>query len=385
MLVLIKVNNNNIKNAAGVIKYSCGVMFALFCFCFIYFIQGEILAEAQFVYSGGVTKYHSIMSPLIISGVLLIIQWLFYNILRLPQRFYAVSFFPSAMILAMLTSIDKECIEHFSFGAWAWAFPFAIILYFVVVVLLRKFFQDKYQDKQTYDIIITPNCIVLLVLFIWIGSVANNNDLYLYELKTERLVAEGDYEGAVDVGERSLVSSPELTQLRMYSLAKQGQLAERIFDFPQYYGAQGLLAPYDTLQSRFKKSRIYRDLGAIPHHTVKTTKRYLQLVVNDDSLRTQMSVDYYLCYHLLNKDLKSFVNLLYKNYNPEKEHLPRAYQEALVLVADQKGDSLTCISPEIMEMYNGYKSAKVQFLTENSRKNRTRQWYGNSYWWYYEN
>ncbi len=360
-------------------------MFALFCFCFIYFIQGEILAEAQFVYSGGVTTYHDIMSPLIVTGVLLCIQWLCYTILRLPQRFYAVSFFPSATMLAMLSDIDRECIEHFSFGAWLWAFPLAIIFYFIVVLLLREFYQDKLQDKQTYDVIITPNCIVLLAMFLWVGSVANNNDLFLYELKTERLVAEGDYDGAVDVGERSLVSSPKLTQLRMYSLAKQGQLAERIFDFPQYYGTKGLLAPYDTLHRRMKTYRMYRDLGAIPNNTIKTTKRYLQLVVADDSLRTQMAVDYYLCYHLLNKDLKSFEDLLFVNYNPEKEQLPRAYQEALILKAEQDGDSLSFISPDVRERYNAYKLTKVQYLTDNSRKNRTRQLYGNSYWWYYEN
>ncbi|MBO4663894.1 MAG: hypothetical protein J5663_05730 [Bacteroidaceae bacterium] len=380
------VNNNNIKDTAGIVKCSCGVLFMLFCFCYIYFIQSEILAKAQFVYSDGLTSYHSIMTPLIVAGVLQIIQYVCFSLLRLPQKFYALSYFPSCIVLAMLSNFTEQRVEHFYFGAWAWVTPLLLILYISVVMLIREFFKDKVQDKQTFDIIITPNSIILMALFIFVGSISENNDIYLYELKTERLVAEGDYEGALNVGERSLVSSPKLTQLRMYALVKQDMLAERIFDFPQYYGTEGLLPAYDTTRTnRVLASDIYANMGVVPGCGIKSVEQFLNIVMKGEKKRSNTVIDYYLCFQLLKKDLLTFERVFYDNYNPERMDVPRAYQEALLLKAEQDGDSLSYISQETRERYNAYKLEKAQYLSDNARRNKTRQNFGNTYWWYYEN
>lgn len=358
----------------------------LFCFCYIFFIQGEVLAKAQFVYSGGVTSYHSVMSPLIVTFVLQIIQLVVFGLLRLPQKFYTLSYFPSFVILLALSNFDEEQIEHFSVGAWAWIIPVLFILYIFLALGLREVFKDKFQDKQTFEIIIVPNCIILMALFLGFGSFSTNNDVYLYELKTERLISEKDYEGATDVGERSVESSLRLTNLRMYALAKQNLLPERLFDFPQYYGTKGLIPVYDTIRTaRVVTSRIYADIGAIPGKGVKTTEQYLRLVMAKDSIPNQVAVDYYLCFQLLKKDLKEFERVLFENYNPEHMSLPRSYQEALLVKAEQDGDSLSYIPKETVDRYNEYKLYKAQFLSPTARANKTRQSFGNTFWWYYDN
>lgn len=384
--MFFSVDNNNIKDTAGVVKCSCGVVFILFCFCYIYFIQGEVLAKAQFVYSGGITSYHSLMSPLIVAGVLQIIQLVFFGLLRLPQKFYALSYFPSMLLLTALSNFDEEQLSHFSLGSWSWVFPLSLLAYFLVVSFLRSMFKDRFQDKNTYEIIIVPNCIILMIFFLGFGSLSLNNDVYLYELKTERLISEKQYEDATNVGERSVQSSVRLTQLRMYALAKQNLLPERIFDFPQYYGVDGLIPPYDTIHTaRVVTSRIYADVGAIPGKGVKTVGQYLNLVMANDSMRNQLTIDYSLCYKLLKKDLKGFEKILFENYNPETKPLPRAYQEALLLKAEQDGDSLSYIPQETLERYKEYKLYKAQFLSPTAKANKTRQSFGNTYWWYYDN
>ena len=80
-----------------------------------------------------------------------------------------------------------------------------------------------------------------ILLILVLGFVPQSSDVYHYEVKVERLILDGDYEEASRVGERSLASSARLTQLRMYALSQQGLLAERIFEYPQYDGARGLL------------------------------------------------------------------------------------------------------------------------------------------------
>ena len=325
------------------------------------------------------------MSPLVIAVVLQIIQYVNFSLLRLPQRFYSFSYCPSCLILAMLSDFNDAKIEHFHFGVWAWCMPLLLILYVLTTLLIRKIFKDKIQDKQTFDILITPNCIILLILFLGVGSIGNNKDIFFYELKTERLIYEKKYDDAVNVGERALVSTPKLTQLRMYALAKLDELPERIFDFPQYYGADGLLPSYDTIRvNRVLSSDIYIFIGTIPGKGVKNIEQYLNLMMNGNKQRSKTAVDYYLCFQLLNKNLTNFEQVFYNNYNPNKI-IPRAYQEALLLKAELDGDSLSFISQETIERYNAYKLEKAQFLSDNARKNKTRQHFGNTYWWYYEN
>lgn len=384
--MIYTVNNDNIKKTAGVIRLVCGVLFVLFCFFFIYCIQGEILAKAQFVYSEGLTTYHDIMTPIIVSLVLQIIQGVVYGMARLPQKFYALSYFPSFLILAMLADFNEDRIAHFYMGTWAWVTPLLLLLYFIVAHVIRNMFQDKVQDRQTFDYIITPNCIILMIMTLGTGLVSNNNDVFLYELKTERLVAEGKYEDAVNVGERSLKSSKKLTQLRMYALAKQDLLAERIFDFPQYYGTEGLLPTYDTTRNkRVLPSEVYSYMGVIPGRGIKSVEQFLNIIMNGEKKRSNAAIDYYLCFQLLKKDLKAFETVFYDNYNPESMDIPRAYQEALLLKAEQDGDSLSYIPQETKERYNAYKLEKAQYLSERAKRNKTRQSFGNTYWWYYEN
>ena len=67
--------NSNRQKTAGPIRYSCGILFILFSFCYLFCLQGEILAEAQFVYSKGVTSYNILIGAIVISVVLQIIQW----------------------------------------------------------------------------------------------------------------------------------------------------------------------------------------------------------------------------------------------------------------------------------------------------------------------
>ena len=358
----------------------------LFCFLYIYFLHGEILNEAQFVYSKGITVYHPVISALIISGVLQIIQWLITRFIHLPSRWYALSYFPSILLFTMLADIDGTTIAHFTFGSWVWSAPLLVIIYALIVY----YFMSNKNTYNDYELTITeslyPNHIILLVMILVAGSVPRSKDVYLFELKTERLVHERKYDEAVQVGERSLKANKRLTQLRMFALAKQDELGERIFDFPQYYGTKGLLDINDRDSVyRISVDDICRGIGAMPGASIKTTKRYLDLMTTSDSLRTPMAIDYSLCYLLLDKKLDEFCSEVFVYYNPDRSRLPKAYQEALIYKADIDGDSLTFIDKEIADNFRLYKQIKAENLDSTKRSNRSRRAYGNTFWWYYEN
>ena len=388
------------QKTAGLIRYSCALLFILFSFCNLFFLQGEILAEAQFVYSKGITSYNILVGAIVITVVLQIVQWIVALVSRLPSRWHALSYMPSMLLLAMVTDVNKEAIIHFSFGAWLWLAPCILCAYILGVIVVKKLFSNE-ASLRSRDIKsqIYPNFIILFFLMLGVGAIPQSSDVYHYELKAERLILEKDYEGAAKVGERSLRTSARLTRLRMYALSKQGLLAERLFDYPQHDGSRGLLDIADTMSiERFTSQDICFHLGAYCGRSVSTTERYYKLVLGD-SIWNQHTADYYLCSLLLDKNLKEFKRQLPRYYNLSDsvvgayDSLPRAYREALLQIGAKKyalqgkivigADTLATLSDfEMVARFRDYNELKSTLKDERERINRTHREFGNTYWWY---
>lgn len=373
----------------------------LFSFCYLFFLEGEILAEAQFVFSKGVTSYDIMTGAILITLVLQLVQWIVSMLSRLPSRWHAFSYLPSMLLLGCLSNLDRGGIIHFSLGNWVWIIPLVVLCYLLLVVVIRRL--DNSREVYLLDIKsqIYPNFIILFLLILSLGFIPQATDVYHYELKAERLILEKDYEGAAAVGKRSLTSSARLTQLRMYALSQQGLLADRLFDYPQYDGSLGLLDVTDTLSVyRFSPQRICIHLGAYCDKSIHSTDRFYQLVLAD-SLWNEHTVDYYLCSLLLDKKLKEFRKELPRYYalgdndSGVYDRLPKAYKEALLLIGEHQhalegkivlhGDTLAVLTDyELLVRFREYNHLKKEIGDERERVNRTHREFGNTYWWYYD-
>lgn len=406
----LQVNNNShyIQKTAGLIRYSCGILYMAFTFSYLFFLQGEVLAEAQHVYSKGLTTYHLFAGALISTIVLQLVQWVVAMLSQLPARWHALSYVPSTLLLIIFTDATSDVLLHFTFGAWIWAAPIVLLLYIGSVVLIRMLYHEDETHVYGVKSLMYPNYIILFVLILLAGSMSHTSDVYHYELKTERLILEGDYEEASRVGERSLASSKRLTQLRMYALSLQGQLPERVFDYPQYYGTKGLLDVHDTTPYyRVPASDICLHLGAICGSSVRDENRYFHLLYAD-SLANEHTSDYYLCMLLLKNDLKSFCKALPRFYRfidevgvndslpvVQPDSLPRAYREALLVYGDQRfahegkvvvGKDTIAIftNSAFIAAYNDYCYIKASIADELEKINRAHRAYGHTYWWYHD-
>jgi len=369
------------QKTAGFIRYSCALLFMLFSFCYLFFLQGEILAEAQFVYSKGVTSYDILIGAIIITVILQIVQWIVSMLSRLPSRAHALSYLPSMLLLAMLTDVNEEAIEHFSFGAWVWVTPCILVAYILLVIFVKKVDHDNSVDSRGIKSQIYPNFVILFLLILCVGAIPQTTDVYHYELKTERLILAKDYEGAAAVGKKSLRATARLTQLRMYALSKQDLLAENLFDYPQYYGSKGLLDIADTSSlERFTTQDICFHLGAFCGKSIQTADRYYRLMLGD-SICNQHTADYYLCSLLLDKKLPEFLRQLPRYYDLSDsiayDSLPRTYREALLQMG-KKTDFDT------EARFRDYNELKASLKNETERINRTHREFGNTYWWYYD-
>lgn len=389
------------QKTAGIIRFSCALLFMFFSFCYLFFLQGEILAEAQFVYSKGVTSYDILIGAIIITVILQIIQWIVSMMSRLPSRWHALSYLPSMLLLAILTDVNQEAIAHFSFGAWVWVAPCILVAYILMVFFARR--MDNVDSDYTRGIKsqIYPNFIILFILMLGVGAIPQSTDVYHYELKTERLILAKDYERAAAVGKQSLRATARLTQLRMYALSKQDLLAENLFDYPQYYGSKGLLDVADTSSlERFTTQDICFHLGAFCGKSIKTADRYYRLMLGD-SISNYHTVDYYLCSLLLDKKLPEFLHQLPRYYNLSDslvgayDSLPRAYREALLQIGKKQyalqgkivvdADTLATLSDfDMVACFRDYNELKASFKDETERINTTHREFGNTYWWYHD-
>jgi len=387
-------NNPIPSNTSNIIRLFTIVLFALFSFLYLFCIQCDVLAEAQYVFSGGVTSYSRFWGALIITVVLIGLQYVVARFTKLTGRWYALTFFPSFLLLAFLTSLNRIVIADFSLHQWAWALPLLIVAFVVILYVHRKRPGESISEGDYHlSRYLWPNFLTLFLMMVLCGANASADDVYMYELKTERLLLEKDYEAASRVGEKSLATSPRLNELRMYALAQQGLLGERLFDYPQPYGDQSLLLMDDTLTHlhRFTSKDIQQSLGAWANPSVTTFQQYIDLLKHNPSTRhNPMLADYVLCGHLLRKDLRGFTRDI-KNYydlsSPDKVmKLPKAYREALLLQAKAIGrDSLSAFTDTLMlTAYHDYSDIKNSEEKEIVRNNRLRRNYGNTLWWYVE-
>ena len=394
-------NNPNRQKTAGIIRFSCGILSFLFSFCYLYFLQGEILAEAQYVYSGGITTYNLLAGAIIIPIVLQVLQWIVSKLSKLPPCWHALSYLPSMLALAIITDVNRASIIAFSFGDWVWIAPAVILAYIIVAVIVKRAntgygFKPHDVWSQAY-----PNYIILFVLILSVGCIPKSSDIYHFELKAERLVLDKDYEGAAEVGYKSLQTSARLTQLRMYALSKQGQLADRLFEYPQHYGSRGLLDINDSQPDyRFSSQDICLYLGALCGTSIKSTDRYYQLMLAD-SIWNQQTADYYLCSLLLDKRLDDFQQQLPNYYNladsvPNAyDNLPLAFREAFLVIGQPEAamqgsiviadDTLATLSDTILvRRFREYNEMKTRLSDPLERINRTHRQFGKTFWWYYD-
>jgi len=385
-------NNPLPQSIQDIIRLTTVALFALFSFIYLFFLQCDVLAEAQYVFSGGLTSYSRFWGAVIITVILLVVQFLVAKASKLVGRWYALTFFPSFLLMAVVTSLNRLAIEDFSLGQWVWAFPLLVGLFIGMLIVKRKIPGESVDDGDYHlSRYLWPNYLILFLMMVVCGSNASADDVFMYELKTERLLLDSDYEGASRVGEKSLQTSPRLNELRMFALAKQGLLGEKLFDYPQPYGEESLMMMDDTLTRlhRFTSKDIQQELGAWANASVTSFGHYLALLRNNASTRhNPLLADYFLCGQLLEKNLRSFT-LSVKQYYELSEpgrvaNLPRAYREAMLLQAKAIGrDSLDAFCDTTMlASYRDYSAIHDADEPELVRKNRLRRAYGNTLWFY---
>lgn len=365
-----------------VVMALCAILFAVFSFLFVAKSQSVLLELLYEKVATGKLQYNAYVVGGVISAFLTIFALWLNRFTGFKREWTAFSFMPSALILAFITDIDRSLyIGGYDYLKWIIVLAVGIFAYAAFSFVLRRMLFAKIKNiAMSANRIIWRNLILFVILFSLVGFLSNNEENFKREALVASYYKKGDTENALKVGYRSNVASHSLTVQRAYILSEGGMLGEKLFEYPQYYGAEGLI-PAKEQVSPLVPDSVFALIGASPLPGEKAMDVFKRALKNDNV--TSAAKEYYLSALLLDRKIVEFVDNI-KILYPETDatDLPKHYQEALMLYSSINGDSVN-INSAIQEQYNAFKALEAEHEDIFVRANYLRRHFGRTYWWYY--
>jgi hypothetical protein len=378
--------NHPLKYGSTVtIRVMCAIVFVLFSFSWLYFFQADQMAMAQHELSSGMTRYSPLLGTLIITAVLMLLQWLVFSIFRLTKRFHALTYVPSMTLLALITEVSRQIVSADGVSPWIWVLPVLVLLLWAAVSYVARVAQEVETDLS-YAILSRPMWINSLLMALQIMCVAwtsNTNAVSHYRMQTETLLADGAYQKALEVGKYSDESDANLLMLRMYALARENALGERLFEYPITASVEQILPTSGRTRMYFcPEDSLYRFLGGRPAEAM-TPMHFLDLLERRDSVVSRQVADYKLCALLIDRQIDRFAREVGKYYALD-ERLPKHYREALVLYTHSRSNPIVTYHHAVTdEDWRNLQELESRYPNPTERKGRVEDQYHGTYWYYY--
>ena len=378
--------NHPLKNGSTVtIRVMCAIVFVLFSFCWLFFFQSDQLAMTQHVLSGGLTHYNALWGTLIIIAVLMLLQLIIYRIIRLNKRSHALTYVPSMMLLALVSEISRQIESGEGVSGWIWVLPVIALLVWAGVAAVAKLVQEIESDRD-FSLFSRPmwiNALLMALQIICVAWIGNTNAVYHYRMQTETLLADGKYQKALEVGKRSLESDANLLMLRMYALARENALGERLFEYPISANVEQILPTSGRTRMYYcPEDSLWRFLGGRPAEAM-TPMHFLDLLERRDSIVPRQVIDYKLCGLLIDRQIDRFAREIGKYYKLD-ERLPKHYREALVLYTHSRSNPVVTYHHAVTdEDWRNLLELERRYPNPTERKGRVEDQYHGTYWYYY--
>lgn len=372
------------KNGTLTMRVVCAILFLVFTFLYLYEYQSDILAVTQHVLSDGATHYNRTIGAVLITLVLWLIQLGVYTFTGLSRRGHALTYFPSLLLLGILTDVDPDISQSNYLGNWLWGFPLLMIVYGFVVWVVRQL--EPMELPQTTSGLFSRmtwiNLLQMVVMALITCAIGCPDTLFHYRMRAENDILSDDFYSASQVGKDYLRTDSSMTLLRIWSLAKEGKLPEKLFDYSLVGNSDAMLPNGRTVKLMMvPEKKFYADFGVVFTEKMKPIE-YLE-TVNKTKYASKYSHDWLLCAYLLDRNIDAFVRTLPKYYKLNG-HLPQAYREALILYMHVRRNPVVQYHQAVGEAdYEDFRSQYLNTKNPQERYSVLRDNYGKTYWFYY--
>lgn len=367
-----------------VVALLCATIFAVFSFLFISKYQAPLLELLYDKVSTGKLQYNATVVGAVITLLLTLAALWLNRYVGFKREWTALSYIPAVLLLSFITDIDRSLyIGGYDYNKWIIIFAVGLFIYASFSFILRRMLFAKIKNiSMSANRIVWRNLQIFVIMFCAVGFFASGEENFKREALVASYSKKGDIEKALNVGKLSLVASPHLTAQRAFLLAKNGVLGEQLFEYPQFYGSEGLIPALER-QSPLVPDSVYSMLGVVPSQGEKAVD-LLSRAVNSETHKDKVK-DYYLSALLLDRRIVEFVNAVGELY-PETEFsdLPKHYQEALILYASIDDDiTLEMNNSVLQERFDAFKALEAEHDDLFVKANYVRREFGNTYWWYF--
>lgn len=374
---------NQLRRGTTFLRALCAVLFILFSFFYLYDYQADILSVTQHVLSGGVTHYDRTIGAVLITLVLGLLQLVIYAFIRLDGNFHALTFFPSFLLLGILTDVSPNLEEESYIGHWYWIFPLLMIVYFGVAWMCRQIESMRLRSKSVGVVsLIWVNLLFMVALMLMTCSIGCSDRLFHHRMRVENLLLAGNFDEASRVGITEHKTDSSLTFLRIYALSKNHQLGECLFEYPLIGGSEVMLPDHRNVKLMMvPETDVYKELGVFFNKKMHPTDYFVRL--HSTKWATKASHDWLLCAYLLDGNIDAFANALPKYYLIDSS-LPKHYKEALTLYSRRSPHPSVVYKEPVLEAdYDDFTALRRRNKDVTLRNNKLRDTYGKTYWYYY--
>ncbi len=359
------------------VRYAIRALFAISIFLDLFYSQRAALFLAQHQLSGGATTYHPFLGALILTVLLLVVQRGVDRLFPFGVRFYPLTFFPSALVLVLLTAFTPSM--HLG------ALILSLILAGLWLFLAFSMRAAGRNRRENYEASHLTLAVTSLMVLAYMGLCGNSNDVLTYEVRAARAIRAADCEEALRVGEKSLWTSRILTAERAFAMTRcGGGLAETLFTYPLPSGGSSNLffAPADTALTLLSPDSLYYRLRLRPRYNEKASSYFNRAA---RSFPHSVARDYRLCALLLDRDLETFARELPRYYTvSDSVVLPRFYAQAMILYVRTAANPVAVYTdPNVAANYRDFREKGRGLTSRVGRRSVLWREYGDTYWWYY--
>lgn len=376
--------NINRRRTARITAVASGLLFSACSIVYLSVFQKDVMQALHYSLAEGKTVYAPWMSAIVITIVLLVLRWAINGLVGLKGPLKALSYFPCCLLLGVLTDVGHDVYHGGGIDdVWRWLLPLALLLYVGIGWLLARAARMWLNPEIPDGLIVNSNLVTLLLLWFMTLAIGNTDIHFHHELQAEEALRKQNYPLALQVGEKSMDPSRNFTALRAYAMSREGTMGEKLFRYPQLYGAAGLLISTSNEKVlRLNADSLYVYLGASPKLGEPALTFFRRICKEETGNHT--SLDYYLSALLLEKKLDEFVKE-YKELYTVYDSIPTYYRQALFLQEKMYPSAKDAETDEAMEEWWQKYTAKQQELSGNAGEaNWMRREFGDTYWWYYQ-
>ena len=376
--------NKNRRRTARIIAVASGLLFSAFSFTYLSVFQKDVMEALHYSLAQGKTVYAPWMSAVLITVVLLVLRWAVNALVGLKGPLKALSYFPSCLLLGVLTDVGHNVYHGGGISdTWGWMLPLCLVLYGVLGWLLARAARLWLNPEMPDIWVVNSNFMTLLMLCFMTIGIGNTNVHFHHELQVEESLRKQDYGRALQVAEKTMDPSRNLTALRAYAMSRQGTMGEDLFRYPQLYGAAGLLmGTSDEKALRLNADSLSVYLGAKPALGEPALTFFRRICEEESGNYT--TLDYYLSALLLEKKLDEFVRAFDELYTV-RDSIPYYYRQALFLDSKMHPSAVTdSADVALEELWGKYLQKQQELSGQRGEANYMRREFGDTYWWYYQ-